>query len=201
MVHDRLGPPSGSRVIVVGGCGGIGRSYVEGLLAADCRVAVMDLPASLQAAPVPEGVMAVAADASREGEMQAAFEQVVTRFGGLDVLAHVAGINPRQARVEDIDFADYERVMQVNLRSAVLAGQLALPAMKAGGGAMVFVSSGLAANPEPTFGAYSISKAGIVALAKTSRPASSRRSRWVAWPPPATLRDPCCSSPVRPRPT
>ena len=168
MAENRLGPAPGSRAIVIGGCGGIGSSYVDGLLAADCKVAVLDRPSALAEAPPKQGVETIAADATDADAMKAAFAQITGRWGGLDVLAHVAGINPRQARIEEIDFIEYERVMQVNLRSAVLASQLALPAIRGpGGGVMVFVSSGLGVNPEPTFGSYSISKAGLIALVKT----------------------------------
>ena len=167
MTHTLLGPAAGSRCIVVGGCGGIGRAYVDGLIAGGCRVAVIDLATSLNAAPPPAGVAGIGADASDPAALESAFASAVSQLGGLDVMAHVAGINPRQARVSEIEVADYERVLAVNLRSAVLSAKFALPAMQSSGGSMVFVSSGLALNPEPTFGSYSISKAGLIALAKT----------------------------------
>jgi 3-oxoacyl-[acyl-carrier protein] reductase len=168
MTVDRLGPKPGSRCIVIGGCGGIGRAYVEGLIAAECTIAVLDLAASLKIAPVPEGVRAFATDALDMAAFATAFGEALSHLGGLDVLAHVAGINPKQVRIADIDLADYERIMAINLRSAISAAQLALkPMHDSGGGTMVFVSSGLATNPEPTFGAYSISKAGLLALVKT----------------------------------
>ena len=168
MSDNRLGPPGGSRAIVVGGCGGIGRAYVEGLLAADCRVAVLDRPSALDEAPPADGALSFAVDATDEVALKAAFHAAVDRLAGLDVMAHVAGINTKQARIPDIDLEVYETVMAVNLRTALVSAQLALPPLKrSGGGAMVFVSSGLAVNPEPTFGAYAISKAGLIALAKT----------------------------------
>lgn len=167
MTNTGLGPTAGSRCVVIGGCGGIGRAYVDGLIAAQCRVAVIDLPNSLNAAPPPAGVFAVGADASDTDSLERAFAAAISELGGLDVMAHVAGINPRQARVAEIDLDDYERVLAVNLRSAVVAAKLAIRAMHGSGGAMVFVSSGLALNPEPSFGSYSISKAGLIALAKT----------------------------------
>jgi 3-oxoacyl-[acyl-carrier protein] reductase len=168
MTHARLGPASGSRCIVIGGCGGIGRAYVDGLIAADCRVAVLDLAKSLEVAPLPNNVLGFATDAADPAALRVAFDRALTALGGLDVLGYVAGINPKQVCIADIDFADYERIMAINLRSALLAAQLSLPPMHAAGaGAMVFVSSGLALNPEPSFGSYSISKAGLIALAKT----------------------------------
>jgi len=52
------GLPDGARIIVTGGAGGIGRAVVAMLLNGGCRVAVLDLPSSLDAHPVPEGVLA-----------------------------------------------------------------------------------------------------------------------------------------------
>jgi 3-oxoacyl-[acyl-carrier protein] reductase len=164
----RLGPEEGSRVVVIGGCGGIGRSYIEGLVQAGCRIAVFDRPQAIAEAPPPDGVMTIAFDATEDAAMHDAFVQIGQLWGGVDVMTHVAGINPKQARIENIDPADYHRVLDVNLRTAVMAAREALPLLRqAGGGAMVFTSSGLAFNPEPTYGSYSMSKAALIALMKT----------------------------------
>ena len=168
MDYTCLGPAAGRRIAVVGGCGGIGRAYVEGLLAAECRVAVLDRASAFEAAPSADGVEVFAADARDENAMSAAFARLEAIWGGLDVLAHVAGINPRYATIESITDDEFELVMRVNLHTAVLASRLALPLLrKSEAAAMVFVSSGLGVNPEPGFGAYAMSKAGMIALVKT----------------------------------
>lgn len=164
----RLGPAADARVIVIGGCGGIGRAYVDGVVASGCRVAVLDRPSAIEAAPPPPGIRVFPVDATDEGLLAEAFHAIDAEWGGLDVLTHVAGINPRQARVEEIDGAEFDRVMAVNLRSAVACARLGLPLLRrSGSAAMLFVSSGLALNPEPTYGSYAMSKAGLIALVKT----------------------------------
>jgi 3-oxoacyl-[acyl-carrier protein] reductase len=100
--------------------------------------------------------------------MAAAFARLEAIWGGLDVLAHVAGINTRQARIESIRDDEFELIMKVNLHTAVIASRLALPLLrKSEAAAMVFVSSGIGVNPEPGYGAYAMSKAGLIALVKT----------------------------------
>ena len=164
----RLGPGPDARVCVVGGCGGIGRAYVEALHAGGSRIAVFDRPTAIAEVPLPADTMTVAIDASDEDGVRAAFGALDEAWGGLDVLVHLAGINPRQARIEDIKAEEFTKVFDVNLYSAVLCARYALPLLrKSGGGAMAFTSSGLATNPEPTYGTYSMSKAGLLALVKT----------------------------------
>lgn len=162
-----LGPAPGTRALVVGGCGGIGRSYVDGLVAHGCRVAVLDLQQAFDTAPLPPEVDFAAVDVTRAAAYGEAFRVAVAQLGGLDVLAHLVGINPAHETIADIEAGDLRRIMDVNLHSALTAARLGIDAMRASGGAMVFVSSGLALNPEPTFGGYAMSKAALIALVKT----------------------------------
>ena len=69
----RLGPPAGAKVAVVGGCGGMGRLLVKALLETGVKVAVLDLPASLEQNPPPPEVLALAMDGSDEASVEAAF--------------------------------------------------------------------------------------------------------------------------------
>jgi NAD(P)-dependent dehydrogenase (short-subunit alcohol dehydrogenase family) len=164
----RLGPAAATRAVVVGGCGGIGREYVRGLVAAQCRVVVLDRPSAIGEQPPPSQVRVIPIDVTDEAALEQAFAAIEREFGGLDVLAHLAGIMSHPARVTELDLADYERVMNVNLRSALVCARMAIPIMqRSGGGTIVLTSSGLATNPEPTYGAYSMSKAALIALAKT----------------------------------
>jgi len=137
MDYLRLGPPAGTRAIVIGGCGGIGRCYVRGLLAAGCRVAVLDRDASISQFPPPTGSLAIALDATDEAALRAAFAQVEEAFGGLDVMAHLAGINGQPVSIADTDLAlmlnrlaMHEDVMPDRLREYARQ-QWARPSVKA----------------------------------------------------------------------
>lgn len=168
MDYRRLGPKPGTRAVVVGGCGGIAREYVGGLLASGCRVAVLDRPSAIAASPPPERALTVPVDATDDRSLSDAFAAVERDFSGLDLMTHLVGVNGMPATIAEIDLSDVERVLAVNLRSAILSSKLAIAAMgRSGGGTIVLTASGLGANPEPRFGAYSMSKAALIALTKT----------------------------------
>lgn len=165
---SRLGPRPGSRIAVVGGCGSIGRGYVNACLAGGARVASIDLPASHAQNPVPASVEAIPLDATDEQAVNRAFTQLDRSWGGLDVFVHLAGITHVPPKpLEEIDSAVWDEVMGINLRSAYLTARAAMPLLrKAGGGAIVLTSSGLALNVEKGLGVYSVTKAGIIGLTK-----------------------------------
>ena len=167
MTLDRLGPLPGARCLVVGGCGGIGRAYVDGLLAHGARVAVIDLPVSLKEAPLPDGVTAFPADATDEQAATGAVQQAGHALGGLDVFAYVAGINGQLGPIANMRSEDFRSVLEINLYAGFTTSRTALVFLKQSeSAAMVFVSSSLHANAEPGFGAYAASKGGLASLMK-----------------------------------
>jgi len=164
-----LAPPAGSRIAIMGGCGGFGRPLVEACLAARLRVAVLDLPASIERHAPPDGVTQVlACDATRKDEVDGAFAQLGDRLGGLEALVFLVGytLTPPPP-LADLSVAQWTDVIDGNLKSAFLAAQAAMPLLRAeGGGTIVTVSSGLAYTVLPGFSAYASAKAGLVALTK-----------------------------------
>ena len=165
---SRLGPPEGFRLVVTGGCGGIGRRLVEVALESGVKVAVLDLPASLERHGVPDGVLPVEMDAKDDASTKAAFAKVGAAWdGAIDGLVHLPGFMNRHTTVEDLSMDEIDEVLSVNLRSAFSTVHAALPMMrKAGGGSTVLTASGLATLVEKGTGTYSAAKAGIIALAK-----------------------------------
>jgi 3-oxoacyl-[acyl-carrier protein] reductase len=164
---SRLAPAPGTRIAVIGGCGGIGRAVVRACVDCDLRTAVLDLPASIAQFPVPNAVSALALDASDPAQVAARFAELDRLWGGLDVLIHLAGFSPPPTPLDDITPEIWDEVMGVNLRSLYLSARAALPLMrKAGGGSIVTTASGLAVNLEKGVSPYAASKAGIIALTK-----------------------------------
>ena len=147
----------GSRIAVVGACGGIGRAVVDAIRAAGGDVVALDTVAVL------DGV-GIAIDVRDERSVAGAFETV----GAIDGLVNLAGYTaPRQA-VEAIDPAVWDDVVAVNLSGAFRVARAALPSLRAGRGAsLVHVASGLAARVMPGYGPYAAAKAGLIALTKT----------------------------------
>ncbi len=163
----RLGPPPGARCLVLGGCGGIGRAYVAGLLRHDCRVVVVDMAAALAMQPPAEGVLGLAADARDEAALTEAVTQAGEALGGLDVFAFVTGINAAIKPLDQMEMGAVREVLEINLLSAFVATRAALSFLRQSeAAAAVYVASGLHAFVEPGFSAYSASKGGLISLMK-----------------------------------
>lgn len=165
----RFAPPAGARVAVVGGCGGFGRPVVSELLAAGCQVAILDLPRSLDLHPPAAGVLAQPLDATDGKSVDDAFAGIGQAWDGLDVLIFLVGFTlTPPPRLDDVSPEAWQEIQAGNLTSAFLCTRAALPLLRrAGGGAIVTVSSGLGYNLLPGFGPYGAAKAGLVALTKS----------------------------------
>ncbi len=164
----RLTAPPGTRVIVAGGAGGIGRAVVGACRANAHAVAVLDLARSLEQHPPPAGTKAVALDATDAASVDAAFRTVEAEWGAVDALVFLIGftITP-PTRIDALAPAQWDEVIAGNLRSAYLVARAALPLLKKGRDpAIVAVSSALAFNVGPGFAPYATAKAGLVALTK-----------------------------------
>jgi len=111
----------------------------------------------------------LAADVAEESPVRNMVGQLVKRFGGLDILVCNSGIGTSSSpdRVAEIFEQDWDRVLEVNLKGAMLASKHALPVMaRRGRGSIIFISSirGLLGNP--SLASYCASKGGEVLLAK-----------------------------------
>jgi NAD(P)-dependent dehydrogenase (short-subunit alcohol dehydrogenase family) len=98
----------------------------------------------------------------------AAEDQVARAIAGLDRidgLVTSAGIN-RRTKVDETAMTDYDAVMAVNVRGVFLASKYALPLMRAHGGAILHLSSGVATTGTRNRAAYSASKGAIVSLTR-----------------------------------
>jgi NAD(P)-dependent dehydrogenase (short-subunit alcohol dehydrogenase family) len=151
------------RVLVTAGASGIGRAMAEGFDAAGYDVWVADVDEAALA-DVPSHWTGVRCDASSEPEMAALF----ARLDGLDVLCANAGIAGPTALVEDIDLAEWQRCVSVNLEGAFLASKYAAPLMKtAGSGAITVTSSTAGIYGYPNRAPYAAAKWGMIGLMKT----------------------------------
>jgi len=109
---------------------------------------------------------ALAADVTRAADCRAMVEAAVARFGGLDVLHNNVGIESRKDLAETTE-EEWDRVIQVDLKSVFLATQAAVPALvERGGGSVVCVSS-VAALRGHGRTAYAAAKAGILGFVRT----------------------------------
>lgn len=163
----RLGPSPGSRLLVAGGCGGIGRGLVTAALETGLEVAVMDLAASAEQHPAPAGVPFFALDATDESSVRAAFASLADHWTELDALVNLIGYANAAIPLAELATEGWDDVIGGNVRSAFLIAKSAMPLLRERRGAMVLTSSGLGFRGMPGYGPYTASKAAVVGMTKT----------------------------------
>jgi NAD(P)-dependent dehydrogenase (short-subunit alcohol dehydrogenase family) len=135
--------------LVTGGASGIGAAVVERLRAGGGDVHVFDL--------------AQGDDVRDSAQLNAAVE----RLPRLDVLVCCAGVGGESLHTEDVTDDEWERVHAINLSGVFYANRAAIPKMKANAyGRIVNVASIAGKEGNPMAGAYSSSKAGVIAITK-----------------------------------
>jgi len=166
--YTRLAPLPGTRCVVIGGCGGIGRPLVRALMDADAKTAVMDLKSSLDRHPTPEGVMNLAIDATSSESVAAAFAEIKKEWGGLDCMINLCGFAMENLRIGDLPEDQWDEVVDGNMKAAYLVSKFGEPLIQeSGGGTIVQMSSGLGTYGGKGYGPYSASKAAVMAMTKS----------------------------------
>lgn len=153
----------GRALLVLGGCGGIGRTLVREASDHGYEVCVMDTPASLSAHPPQAAAFAV--DARSESSMKSACSQACEKHGPFDGFVNLCGYLGAPDPLVSVTPEDWNDVVQGNLTAAWLSARCCAEAL-APGAAMVIVGSGLGAVPKPGYGAYAVAKAGMVGLTR-----------------------------------
>lgn len=115
-----------------------------------------------------EDVLAQIADVSREDDVHALVEETRQKFGRIDILVNNAGVYGPKGMIEEVDWQEWVRAIEINLYGSILMCRAVLPHFKAqGGGKIVQLSGGGATNPLPRISAYAVSKAAIVRFVET----------------------------------
>jgi len=113
-------------------------------------------------------VEAMRADVSVMGDVEALVSAAIEKLGGLHVLVNNAGVYGPMGSLDEIDWAEWRRAMDVNINGSVLPMREVLPHFKQQRyGKIVQLSGGGATNPLPRITAYAASKAAIVRLAES----------------------------------
>lgn len=161
---------TGKRAIITAGAQGIGRRTAEVFSAAGATVYTCDLDAdALEAAKASlPGLQGVPCDVSDAAAFQDFMDKGIDALGGLDILVNNAGTAGPTAPVEDVSLDDWTACLAVNLTSAFLGTQKAIPALiKSGGGSIVNLSSAAGKFGFPLRSPYSAAKFGIVGFTRT----------------------------------
>ena len=154
--------------LITGAAQGIGFACAQAFSAEGARLVLTDVNADKgKKAAESLGAAFVRCDVSRKDQVVAAVEKAVSRYGRLDLLVANAGI-VHAAEFLDLEEADFDRVLGVNLKGIFLAGQAAARQMvkQGGGGAIINMSSVNAVMAIPNQVPYVVSKGGINQLTK-----------------------------------
>ena len=152
--------------IVTGAAQGIGKAIADKLAAEGATVVVADLNGEGAEKAAPPRGMGLQVDVSKEEDVKRMVDEAVSRYGKLDVLVNNAAIVPFTAW-DDIDFAEWRRIMAVNLDGTFLACHYGhKPMREAGYGRIVNLASNVVLAGTPNLAHYVASKGGIFAFTR-----------------------------------
>lgn len=160
------------RALVTGAGGGIGRAVAERFAREGAEVVVADI-ARESGERVVKGIQDaggkgafVAADVSREADIERMVSQAADRLGGLDILVNNAGIEIVQ-RVTEMTEADWNRLMGINVKGVMFGCKHAIPVLlESGGGSVINMASAAGLIGWPLLSLYCASKGAVILFTK-----------------------------------
>jgi len=150
-------------VVVAGGSAGIGKAAAQRFAEEGAHVVILARHRERleqAAAEIGDHAVAVVADVCDPDSVRAAFAQVDTRFGRIDVLLNVAGV-ARARRIEDASDDDIRTVVGTNFLGPIYCTRAAVPLLRKAGGDIVNVSSEVTLDDMPMMTLYSASKRAL----------------------------------------
>lgn len=163
-----------SIVLVTGGAGNLGRAVTRGFLERGARVVVpfykTDAPDALDELRGEFGdrLHSFALDLTTERGAEQAIHLTLEWGGRLDAVAHLIGGYSGGLDLVETPVAAWDRMFDLNVKSAWLVSRFAIPAMiEGGGGSLVFVSSRAALRDRAGMGAYAVAKSALITLVET----------------------------------
>lgn len=158
----------GQVVVVTGGAQGIGLGVSKHMVAEGAQVVIWSRSnAESAAAALGNGALGIQTDVASEGSVAAAMAATMAAFGKVDILVTSAGI-ASMGPVQNLDFAAWQNVININLYGTVLSCRAVLPSMiERSYGRIVTVASLAGKEPKPNLSAYAASKAAVIAFTKS----------------------------------
>lgn len=166
---------TGKVAFVTGAASGIGRATAVAFAQEGARVAMLDLTADAltdtEAAVRNAGaeVLALTCDVSSPEQVEAAVAQVVERFGRLDVAFNNAGVENKAAPLHEIELAEWDRIIGINLRATFVCMKHEIAQMlRQGGGVVVNTASGAGICGVAGGASYAASKHALIGMTKSA---------------------------------
>jgi NAD(P)-dependent dehydrogenase (short-subunit alcohol dehydrogenase family) len=151
---------AGRVALVTGGASGIGAATAERLEDGGASVAVFDRQRA-------NGRLSITGDMTSSADLNQAVARAEAEVGPIDILVNSAGIPGESLRTVDVPDDEWERVLAVNANGAFYACRAVIPGMtERGYGRIVLVASIAGKEGNPMAGAYSASKAAVIAMTK-----------------------------------
>jgi len=164
---------SGKTALVTGSSRGIGRAIAIEMARHGAKVTVSSRKIDACHAVVDEikgeggTAIAIGANIADKAQLQALVDGTVAAHGPIDVVVCNAAVNPYYGPISGIADEQWDRIMNANVRSNLWLCQMVGPAMAArGGGSIIFLSSIAGLHGSPIIGAYGVSKAADMHLAR-----------------------------------
>jgi len=178
------GRVAGKRALITGGARGIGRACAQRLAEEGADVAVVDIARDVQTVPYrgarPEQLESIGAeiqslgrralvrvaDVTESAGVDGAVAEMISLWGGVDILVAAAGIDS-WGNAWELDEATWQRMIDVNLSGVWRAAKAVSPVMiRQKSGAMVLIGSVLSHRPNRLFAHYTAAKHGVLGLAR-----------------------------------
>lgn len=154
--------------LITGAKGGLGTFVTQAFLEAGHTVVGSSRAIQDSDFPHPR-FAAIAADLTNFEAARQLADNTIRRFQRIDVLVHVMGGFAGGQPIPQTDDATWDRMMNLNLRSAFNILRTVIPYMRqAGGGRIIAIGSRAAVEPAANISAYNASKAGLLALVRTA---------------------------------
>jgi 3-oxoacyl-[acyl-carrier protein] reductase len=157
--------------LVTGGASGFGKGIAETFAREGARIAIADLnerAAREVAASISNQAVAVRCDVSRRADVDAAVQATVDAFGTVDILVNNAGMSHLRRPMLEVEEAEFDRLMAVNVKSIFLFAHAVVPIMrKAKSGVIINIGSTAGIRPRPGLTWYNASKAAVNLVSKS----------------------------------
>ena len=166
-----MGELDGKVAVITGAGSGMARAATKVFVREGAKVLAADITGREEdtAAELGDAVVPFRCNVAEEAEVEAMFGAALDAFGRVDAVLNVAGIGGAQS-LGEVTMAEYDRIMDVDLRGVLLGTKHGINAMLGSGGGVILnwsSTGGLNASPFPT-SVYSAAKAGVIAFTKAA---------------------------------